>query len=101
MIKMFKGTLRAFKAIKKNDIYITHVEVVGGLSLTIDSIDTNNTRKKNNRLSHVSVMGLKFLNVNGVFGKDQVYTCPFVIIVCLKYVVGRHFHLVYTRHLKC
>lgn len=56
MIKMFKGTLRAFKAIKKNDIYITHVEVVGGLSLTIDSIDTNNTRKKNNRLSHISVM---------------------------------------------
>ncbi|KAL2487396.1 Uncharacterized protein Adt_32152 [Abeliophyllum distichum] len=71
MLKMTKGALRAFKAVRRNGIYIVRAEVVDGLNSTIASIDTDHTQKWHNRLAHVSVKGLKFLNDKGVFGKDQ------------------------------
>ena len=70
MIKMFKGALRAFKGVRKNGIYITYVEVISGTTPTIASVDTDHTQKWHNRLAHVSVKGLKFLNDKGVLGKD-------------------------------
>ncbi|KAL2527180.1 Retrovirus-related Pol polyprotein from transposon TNT 1-94 [Abeliophyllum distichum] len=71
MIRMCKGALRAFKATRRNSIYITHAEVMSGLNSTISSIDTDHTQKWHNTLAHVSIKGLKFLNDKGVFGKDQ------------------------------
>ena len=38
MIKIFKGALKAFKAVRKNGIYITYVEVISGTT-TIASIN--------------------------------------------------------------
>ncbi|KAL2470734.1 Retrovirus-related Pol polyprotein from transposon TNT 1-94 [Abeliophyllum distichum] len=72
MIRMCKGALRAFKDTRRNGIYITHAEVISGLHSTISSIDIDHTQKWHNRLAHVSVKGLKFLNDKGVFGKDQI-----------------------------
>ncbi|KAL2512601.1 Uncharacterized protein Adt_18201 [Abeliophyllum distichum] len=72
MIRMCKGALRAFKATRRNGIYITNAEVMSGLNSTISSFDTKHTQKWHNRLTHISVKGLKFLNDKGVFGKDQV-----------------------------
>lgn len=69
VIKMFNA-LRAFKATRNNGIYIMLAEVMGDLDFTITNID--DTKKRHNRLAHVSGKGLKFLNDTGVFGKDQV-----------------------------
>ncbi|KAL2532933.1 Retrovirus-related pol polyprotein from transposon tnt 1-94 [Abeliophyllum distichum] len=72
MIKMTKGALRTFKAVRRNGIYIMRAEVVCGLNSPIASIDNDHTKRWHNRLAHVSVNGLKFFNDKGMFGKDQV-----------------------------
>lgn len=74
-MKIFKGALKACKAIRRNSIYITHAEVMGGLNFSIT--DTDHTKKWHNRLAHVSVKGLKLLNDKVVFGKVQVFDMSF------------------------
>lgn len=55
-MKIFKGALRAFKAPRRNGIYIMHVEVLDSLNFII--VDTDHTQKWHNMLAHVSVKGL-------------------------------------------
>lgn len=54
ILKMFKGALRAFNATRRNDIYITHVEVMSDLKSIITSTDTNHTQNWYHRLGHVN-----------------------------------------------
>lgn len=61
VLEMYKGILRAFKATRKNDIYITHVEVIGGLNSTITNTD------------HTQ----KWYYSKDVFVKDMVSNIPF------------------------
>lgn len=77
---------------------MTHAEVVGFLNFTITSIDTYHTQKLHNRLAHVTVKGLNFLNDKGVLGKYLFFHMLFcVIIMYLTNIIGCHFHLAHTR----
>lgn len=90
VMKILKGVLRAFKATRINGIYIMHVEVMGGINSSI--VDTNYTKKWQNRLAYISVKELKFLNDKDMFGKDQVFDMPF----CDHCVLGKYHRMSFT-----
>lgn len=96
MIKIFKVAHRTLKLLGEM-AYRSHTEVLDVLNSTIISIRNDHTRKWHNMLAYVSVKGLKFLNLKGIFGKDQVLTCHFLIIVCLVNIKGCYFHLVHIK----
>ena len=92
MIKMFKEAMVVCKGVRRNGIYALPAKVVSSLGFHIDSINSDAIKKCHNRLAHVSVRGLKFLNDKGVFGKDYVSDIPF----CDHCVLGKHHRLSFS-----
>lgn len=92
MIKMFKGAMMVCKGVRRNGIYALTAEVMSSSCSHLDSINSDVTQKWHNRLAHVSIKRLKFLNNKGVFGKDCVSDIPF----CDHCVLGKHHRLSFS-----
>ena len=62
---------------RRNGIHISTVEVMDGSGSYVTSINTDDIHKWHNRLAHVSVKWIKFLNNKDVFGKNCLFDIPF------------------------
>ena len=92
MLKMIKGAMVVCKEVRRNGIYVLNAEVMSKLESHIASINPDATIKWHNRLTHVSVKGLKLLSDKGAFGKDFVFDIPFYDHC----VLGKHHRLSFS-----
>lgn len=77
IMKIMKGSLILFKAVKLNNLYICHAEPTCETMHCLNSVQNDKTILWHNRLGHMSNKGLEILKKDGVFGNDSIFNVPF------------------------